>query len=192
MFGSVCVFCGSSDGLRPAYLEAARAMGRELARRGIRLVYGGGDIGCMGALSRAALAAGGEVLGIIPKRLFERVATAELSELIVASDMHDRKARMYGAADAFVALPGGVGTMDELFEAWTWRQLGYHQKPVGILEVEGYFAPFLSLIERISAEGFMNAGLVADLVVDTEPSMLLDRRELAPPIAHHTLPEARG
>ncbi len=167
-------------------------MGRELARRRIRLVYGGGDIGCMGELSRAALEAGGKVLGIIPRRLFERVATAEPTELVIADDMHDRKARMYEASEAFIALPGGVGTMDELFEAWTWRQLGYHSKPVGLLEVEGFFGPFLALIKTIAGEGFMSPALVADLIVDDEAPRLLDRMAAAPPIAYHKLQESRG
>jgi uncharacterized protein (TIGR00730 family) len=191
MFRSICVFCGSSPGSKPAYLEAARAMGREIARRGIRLVYGGGDIGCMGALSRAALAEGGEVLGIIPQRLFERVATAELTELVIARDMHERKSRMHDASDAFIALPGGVGTLDELFEAWTWRQLGYHEKPVGLLEVELFFAPLLGLVRHMADEGFMHPALVGDLVVDGDPARLIDRLEAAPAIGYRKLPESR-
>ena len=134
---SVCVFCGSSNGKRPEYTTAAGALGTELARRGVRLVYGGGDVGTMGTMARAALEVGGKVTGVIPRKLHELVDHVELTELIVAADMHERKSKMYDLSDAFIALPGGIGTLDELFEAWTWRGIGYHDKPVGILDVVG-------------------------------------------------------
>jgi len=172
---SVCVFCGSSNGKRPAYAAAAAALGTELARRGQRLVYGGGDVGTMGVLARAALAAGGEVTGVIPRRLFELVDHVELTELVVAADMHERKAKMYDSADAFIALPGGIGTLDELFEAWTWRGIGYHDKPIGLLDAAGYYAPLLAFLRNVVDEGFLGMELLEDLVVDGDPSAILDR-----------------
>jgi uncharacterized protein (TIGR00730 family) len=183
MIRSVCVFCGSSAGARPAYAEAAVAMGRAIARRGLRLVYGGGNVGTMGALARAALDAGGEVTGVIPRKLYELVDHVELTELVVAEGMHERKARMAEAADAFIALPGGIGTFEELFEAWAWRQIGYHQKPVGILEVEGFYAPLLGFLGKVSAEGFLKASHLQDLIVEVDPARLLDRlAEARPPL----------
>jgi len=172
--GSVCVFCGSSHGLRPEYDEAARALGREIARRGLRLVYGGGNIGTMGELARAALEAGAEVVGVIPRKLYELVDHVELTELYVAADMHERKARMAEESDAFVALPGGIGTFEEFFEAWTWRQIGFHAKPVGILDVAGFYRPLLEFLARVSAEGFLRGPALADLVVEEDPGTLLD------------------
>lgn len=172
---SICVFCGSSPGSRPEYAAAAAATGREIARRGARLVYGGGDVGTMGLLARAALEEGGAVLGVIPKMLYERVDHVELTELYVAADMHERKAKMYGEADAFIALPGGLGTLDELFEVWTWRQIGYHPKPVGILDVAGYYGTLLAFLGEAAREGFIGPGQLADLVVDVEPGALLDK-----------------
>jgi uncharacterized protein (TIGR00730 family) len=171
---SICVFCGSSNGNKPVYAAAAAALGSELARRRQKLVYGGGDVGTMGILARAALAAGGEVMGVIPRRLYELVEHVELTELVVASDMHERKARMYESADAFIALPGGIGTLDELFETWTWRGIGYHEKPVGILDVAGYYAPLLAFLRKMVEEGFLAGDQLEDLVVDTEPGALLD------------------
>ncbi len=172
---SICVFCGSSNGKRPDFATAAGALGTELARRGIRLVYGGGDVGTMGILARAALAAGGKVTGVIPRKLYELVDHIELTELIVAEDMHERKATMYDLSDAFIALPGGVGTLDELFEAWTWRGIGYHDKPLGILDVAGYYGQLLAFLGGMVGEGFLGKEQFEDLVVDTEASALLDR-----------------
>ncbi len=171
---SVCVFCGSSNGKRPEYARAAAALGAELARRGQRLVYGGGDVGTMGVLARSVLDAGGEVTGVIPRKLYEIVDHVELTELIVAADMHERKATMYEAADAFIALPGGIGTLDELFEAWTWRAIGYHDKPIGILDAAGYYSPLLAFLKSVVEEGFLGAEQLEDLVVDPEPGSLLD------------------
>jgi len=186
---SICVFCGSSNGKKPEYAAAAVALGAELARRGLRLVYGGGDVGTMGALARAVLGAGGEVTGVIPRKLYELVDHVELTELVVAADMHERKARMYDAADAFVALPGGIGTLDELFEAWTWRAIGYHDKPVGILEVSGYFAPLLAFLRLTADEGFLPAEQLEDIVVDERPASLLDRLAAKKPPTAHKRPE---
>lgn len=191
MLRSVCVFCGSSPGEGPAYIEAAEAMGRELAFLGIRLVYGGGNVGTMGAMARAALEAGGKVLGVIPRRLHEAVESVELTELVVAEDMHERKARMSEESDAFIALPGGIGTFEELFEVWAWRQIGFHEKPVGILDVGGFYRPLLAFLEGVAREGFLGRAALADLVVDEEPGRLLDRLAAKGPPAQVKLPERR-
>ncbi|MGH6925732.1 MAG: TIGR00730 family Rossman fold protein [Propylenella sp.] len=175
---SVCVFCGSSAGNRGAYAEAARALGRTLAERSLRLVYGGAMVGLMGALADAALAAGGEVIGVIPVALVEReIAHAGLTEIHHVKSMHERKAMMADLSDAFLALPGGMGTLEELFEIWTWAQLGHHKKPVGILNVERYFDPLLAFIEQQCREGFMRREHCDMLVVESDPARILARFE---------------
>jgi uncharacterized protein (TIGR00730 family) len=186
---SVCVFCGSSNGKGPEYAKAAAALGSELARRGQRLVYGGGDVGTMGVLARSALAAGGKVTGVIPRKLYELVDHVELTELVVAADMHERKARMYDSADAFIALPGGIGTLDELFEAWTWRCIGYHDKPVGILDAGGYYAPLLAFLRTMVDQGFLAGGHLDDLVVGSDAGALLDALAEKGPLAALKRPE---
>ncbi len=177
--------------MRPEYAAGAAAMGREIGRRGLALVYGGGNIGTMGILARAALEAGASVTGVIPRKLYELVDHVELSELVVAEDMHERKARMTARSDAFIAMPGGIGTLDELFEAWTWRQLGYHDKPVGLLNISGFYDALLTFLGHVAEEGFLKTSMLGDLIVETEPSRLLDRLEAAPPIAEPKLPERR-
>ncbi|HEX8952116.1 MAG TPA: TIGR00730 family Rossman fold protein, partial [Polyangia bacterium] len=145
----LCVFCGSSPGRSPDYAAAARRVGALLARRGIGLVYGGGNVGLMGIVADAVLADGGEVVGVIPRALVDReLAHGRLSELVVVDTMHERKQRMHDLSDGFIALPGGFGTLDELFEALTWAQLGMHQKPCGLLDVNDFFAPLRAFIER--------------------------------------------
>lgn len=186
---SVCVFCGSSNGKRPEYAEAAVALGGEIARRGQRLIYGGGDVGTMGLLARAVLGAGGKVTGIIPKKLYDIVDHVELTELVVAAGMHERKAMMYERSDAFIALPGGIGTLDELFEAWTWRQIGYHGKPVGLLNVEGYYDSLIGFIASMAEEGFLAKHMLGDMVVGTEAPALLDALEAKGPPASLKSPE---
>jgi uncharacterized protein (TIGR00730 family) len=152
----VCVFCGASPGGRPAYLEAATALGRELARRGIGLVYGAGGRGVMGALADGALAAGGHVTGVIPRALVDReLGRHDLGDLRVVGSMHERKALMHELSDGFVTLPGGLGTFEELFEIVTWGQLGLHAKPVVLLDVESYFSPLLAMLDHAVAEGFV-------------------------------------
>src|SRR5271154_5558209 len=152
----VCVFCGSSSGKGPQYADSARRLGAALAARGLELVYGAGDVGLMGVLADAALAAGGRVVGVIPQALVQReVAHHGLSELHVVRTMHERKALMADRADAFLALPGGFGTADELFEILTWAQLGLHSKPVGLLNVAGFFDPLLAWIDRCVSDGFL-------------------------------------
>ncbi|WP_068829232.1 TIGR00730 family Rossman fold protein [Pseudomonas sp. BMS12] len=173
---SVCVFCGASPGARPIYREAAEALGRSLAERGLTLIYGGGAVGLMGIVADAALAAGGEVIGIIPQSL-ERAEIGHngLTRLEVVDGMHARKARMAELADAFIALPGGLGTLEELFEVWTWGQLGYHAKPLGLLEVDGFYARLTDFLDHLVAERFVREPHRAMLQIDEAPSALLER-----------------
>ena len=173
---SICVYCGSRTGARPAYVAAARALGDAIARRGLRLVYGGGRVGMMGVLADAVLANGGEVVGVIPERLMAtEVAHRGTTELLVTRTMHERKALMAQRSDAFVALPGGLGTCEELFETWTWRQLGYHEKRLGLLEVDGYFAGLLQWLQHAVDEDFVASPHRDMLVVAADPDELLDR-----------------
>jgi uncharacterized protein (TIGR00730 family) len=174
----VCVFCGSSPGASPVYAEAARGLGPLLVERGLGLVYGGGRVGLMGTVADAVLAAGGEVIGVIPYALEAReVAHTGLTELRVVDTMHDRKALMSELADGFIALPGGIGTLDEWFEIWTWAQLGLHRKPCGILNVAGYYDPLLAFLDRSVEERFLREVHRAMVLVDDDPARLLDRME---------------
>jgi uncharacterized protein (TIGR00730 family) len=169
----VCVFCGSSSG-RARHVEAAREVGRTLAERGVEVVYGGGRVGMMGALAEGALAAGGSVVGVIPRSLVDwEVAHQGLTELHVVETMHERKALMARLADAFVALPGGAGTLEELFEVWTWAQLGLHAKPVGLLDVDGYFEHLIRMVDHMVAEGFLKPPYRDMLLVDHDLDRLL-------------------
>lgn len=177
---SICIFCGSSAGNRPEYLELARITGRLVAARGLTLVYGGGKVGLMGALADAAAAAGGKVVGIIPKMLLDReVGHPGLSELRVVGTMSERKIMMIEHSDAFLALPGGIGTLDELFEAWTWTQLGLHEKPTGLLNFQGYYDALVRFLDLAVEEGFQRPRHRAALLVDTEVESLLDRLQAA-------------
>ncbi|MGI9426917.1 MAG: TIGR00730 family Rossman fold protein [Hyphomicrobiaceae bacterium] len=157
---SVCVYCGSGGGRNPAYMAAAATLGTSLGEQGVRLVYGGGNLGLMGAVARAARDSGGLVTGIIPDFLSQREQQiSEIDELIVVKNMHDRKMLMFQRADAFVALPGGIGTLEELVEQLTWAQLGQHNKPVVLANIEGFWSPFLSLLEHMREETFIRDGL---------------------------------
>lgn len=172
----IAVYCGSNTGVRAGYSEAAARLGRVLGESGLGLVYGGGSVGLMGVVADAALAAGAPVIGVIPRALVAReLGHMGLTEMRVVETMHERKAVMAELADAFVALPGGLGTLDELFEAMTWAQLGLHQKPIGLLEVDGFFEPLVVFLERAVAEGFVRAEHRAALTVATEPERLLER-----------------
>lgn len=172
----VCVYSGSSDSVGAVYLQAARAMGEALADHGITVVFGGGRTGMMGALADAALARGGQVIGVTPREFnTEVLAHAGLTEMQVVETMHERKARMAEMADAFVALPGGFGTLEELFEILTWAQLGHHRHPVGLLNVAGYYDPLLLMIERAAAEGFLYGEHRQLLITALEPDELIDR-----------------
>lgn len=173
---SVCVYCGSRPGNQPLYAEAATRLGQEIARRGWRLVYGGGHVGLMGIVADAALSAGAPVIGIIPERLQSReVGHRGLTELVVVSNMHQRKQRMAEEADAFLAMPGGLGTFEELFEVWTWHHLGYHSKPIGLLNVAGFYQPLLDYMGFAHEQGFVDASQQQALTVDDVPGRLLDR-----------------
>ena len=155
---SLCVYCGSSSGSRPEYAEQARAFGTELARRGITLVYGGGNVGLMGIVADAVLANGGKVIGVIPRHLVEKeVAHTGLSEMLVVETMHERKTRMYELSQAFVALPGGFGTLDEMFEMLTWAQLGLHQWPCAFLDTQGYYRHLLQAMRHMVDEKFVRS-----------------------------------
>jgi uncharacterized protein (TIGR00730 family) len=184
MISSLCVYCGSSPGRQPAYLDAARSLAASLVRRRIRLVYGGARVGVMGALADAVLAAGGSVTGVIPRALAgKEIAHSGLSELIVTDSMHTRKTIMAERSDACIALPGGVGTLEELFEAWTWTQLGFHRKPCGLLNVVGYFDALIQFVDHSVAEGYMTRVHRDILLVDDEVDTLLDRLEAFEPPA---------
>lgn len=173
---SLAVFCGSAAGHRPDYRQAAETLGRELARRGVRLVYGGGRLGLMGVLAQAAVEGGAEVIGVIPEVLQKREAAHfGLKQLHVVESMHQRKALMAELADAFLVLPGGYGTLDELCEVLTWNQLGLYSKPVGLLNVAGYFDCLLAFLDQAVIEGFLTARARALLTVDRDIPSLLDR-----------------
>ena len=171
----VCVFCGSSVGNSSAYSEYAEALGQLLAAKKIGLVYGGGHVGLMGVIADAVLAAGGEVTGVIPQALDDReIAHSGLTDLRVVDSMHTRKAMMADLSDAFIAMPGGVGTFEEIFEAITWTQLGVHRKPCGFLNVAGFYTPLIAFIDQAVTEGFIKSVHRAMIVVDDNPERLLD------------------
>jgi uncharacterized protein (TIGR00730 family) len=175
---AVCVFCGSSTGSDPAYAEAARTLGRTLAERGITLVYGGGHVGLMGVVADAALGAGGEAIGVMPKALVEReIGHTGLTKLHVVSSMHERKAMMSELSEGFVALPGGNGTLEEFFEVLTWAQLGEHDKPCGLLNVAGYYDPLLAVFDRMVDRDFLRGEHRKLVLVERDPSALLERFE---------------
>ena len=172
---SLCVYCGSSPGVRPEYRAAAVALGSAMARRRITLVYGGAAVGLMGVVADAALAGGGEVIGVLPRRLATReIAHAGLSRLELVDTMHERKSRMVQLADGFVALPGGIGTLEELFETWTWAQLGLHRKPCGLLDVGGYYAPLIRFLDSSVEQGFVRPLHRAMLVVASQAEALFE------------------
>ena len=175
MVKRVLVFCGSSPGARPEYAEAAAALGGLLAARELELVYGGASVGLMGAVADATLAAGGKAIGVIPNRLVQaEVAHAGLTELRIVETMHERKALMAELSDGVIALPGGTGTLDELFELFTWSQLGLHRMPLGLLNVVGYWDPLLAFLEHAVAERFLRVEHLETLLVSREPAALLD------------------
>lgn len=188
----LCVFTGSSSGARPEYRAAATELGRLLAARGIGLVYGGARVGLMGAVADAVLAGGGEAIGVIPEALVAKeVAHAGLTELRIVGSMHERKAQMVDLADAFVALPGGWGTLEEFFEVLTWLQLGLHRKPCGLLNTQGYFDGLLAFLAHTIHERFVRTEYAAALTVATAPAELLDRlRSTTPPAVEKWLDRA--
>ena len=190
---AICVYCGSNAGSRPAYAERAAALGERIAREGLALVYGGGHDGLMGLAADAALAAGGEVIGVIPEQLVTwEVAHKGVSRLEVVANMHERKMRMFDLADAFVALPGGFGTLDEMFEMLTWRQLSIGDKPCAFLDVDGFYAPLLQMIDRMVAERFLHPEQRADLWHGEDIDAMLEwMRGYSPAVASKWIDEKR-
>jgi uncharacterized protein (TIGR00730 family) len=186
VLSSICVFCGSNGGADPAYLAAAETVGAGLARRGIRVVYGGGRVGMMGAVADAARAAGGEVVGVIPQQIFDlEIGHTGLNDLRVVGSMHERKALMAELSDAFVALPGGIGTLEELFEVYTWAQLGLHAKPLALLDVAGYYEPLASFLDHAVAQRFLRPETRAMLTVVDDLDGLLQTLEDWQPAPMH-------
>jgi uncharacterized protein (TIGR00730 family) len=178
MIRRICVFCGSNRGTNGAYIEAARSLGRLFAQEGIGLVYGGGSVGLMGELADAVLSAGGEAIGVIPHALWAReVGHRGLTDLHIVDTMHERKAMMADLADAFLALPGGLGTLEEIFEVWTWAQLGLHEKPLGFLDVNGFYAPLMTFLDRAVREAFLKEPHRGIAIVESDAATLLQRFE---------------
>lgn len=173
---SICIYCGANEGNSPLYAESAELCGRILASRDLTLIYGGGNIGLMGRVADAALAANGKVIGVIPEALMNlELGHKGVTELIVVNSMHDRKQRMADLADGFIALPGGIGTLEELIEVFTWLQLNFHHKPVGLLNVGNYYAPLIALLKHMEDEGFLLPSQHEMLLVDDNIDQLLDR-----------------
>jgi uncharacterized protein (TIGR00730 family) len=170
---SVCVFCGAASGADPAFEQHARAVGEQLAGAGVRVVFGGGRVGMMGAVADAALAAGGDVVGVIPRHLVEREIAHEGVDLRVVGSMHERKALMADLSDAFLALPGGIGTLEELFEVWTWAYLGLHDKPIGLLDADGFWDPLVGFLDGLVGQGFLRPEARAKVGVLSDAAELL-------------------
>ena len=181
---SVCVYCGSSSGINPVYSDVAKALGRALVKQNLSLVYGGGHVGLMGIVADAVLEAGGEVTGVIPKALMDtEVGHDRLTRLLVVKDMHERKALMAEQADGFITMPGGIGTLEELFETLTWAQLGFHEKPIGLLNVAGFYDPLIEFLHHQTSQGFLRAEHKDLLLVETEPDLLIEQ------LKNFTMPE---
>nr|WP_285852344.1 TIGR00730 family Rossman fold protein [Robertmurraya korlensis] len=176
MVKSVAVYCGSSKGSSSMYIEEAKKLGKELARRNITLIYGGSSIGLMGAVADSVLAMGGKAIGVMPRFLDNReISHKSLSELLVVETMHERKAKMVELADAFIALPGGAGTMEEFFEVYTWAQVGLHKKPIGLLNTNRYYDPLIALLNHMNKEQFLQDQYRSMALIDEEPAGLLDK-----------------
>ncbi|WP_213990589.1 TIGR00730 family Rossman fold protein [Sodalis sp. dw_96] len=176
MLTSIGIFCGSSAGINPVYLQAANSIGAFFAKNSITIVYGGGKVGLMGAIADAAIQNDGQVIGVMPQSLVDKeIAHTGLTKLYVVKDMHERKNMMAGLSHAFLTLPGGAGTLEEIFEQWTWAQLGLHQKPCAFLNVNDYFSPLLAMINRMAEEGFLKAEYVDMLIVEERPDLILER-----------------
>ncbi|MFT4436149.1 TIGR00730 family Rossman fold protein [Caballeronia sp. 15715] len=189
---AVCVYCGSANGARPVYAEAAKAFGRALVEADLALVYGGGSVGLMGIIADEVLALGGRAIGVIPELLMNKeVGHKGLTELYVVPDMHQRKKKMADLSDAFVSMPGGVGTFEELFETYTWAQLKYHEKPVALLNVDGYYDPLLAMLRHTVEEGFMRTPYLDMLQVNADPVKLIELLKAYTPPLVDRWPEKR-
>jgi uncharacterized protein (TIGR00730 family) len=171
------VFCGSSKGNHPDYLTHAKELGKLLAKQHIELIYGGGNVGVMGELSRAAIDQGGKVTGIIPKKIHEMVDHIELTNLHIVENMHERKAMMYELSNGFIALPGGIGTLEELAEVMTWYQIGYHNKPIALFNVNNFYDPFVNLLHHMVEEGFLKKDYLKSIIIESELSTLLEKMQ---------------
>ena len=184
---TICIYCGSSSGRHETYDSAANALAEALVSRNIKLVYGGADIGLMGVVANQVLKLGGEVIGVIPKALaLKEVAHKHLTQLHITESMHERKMMMAELSDGFIALPGGIGTLEELFEIWTWAQLGFHNKPCGLLNINGYYDSLIGFLDHVLAEQFVKKEHHALLLVETNPNTLLDRySNYQPPAIRH-------
>ena len=178
----ITVFCGSSNNVDPKYFKAVEELGAVLAEKNIEVIYGGGNVGLMGALARTVLRHGGRVTGIIPRKIYDNVSHIELSDLIIVETMHERKAKMYESGDAFLALPGGIGTLEELTEIFTWYQLEYHNKPIGLLNTKGYYDPFYRMLEHMVEEGFLHKRYMEPLLTEESPKRLVEN------IRSHSVP----
>ncbi|MCU6793094.1 MULTISPECIES: TIGR00730 family Rossman fold protein [Paenibacillus] len=173
---TLAVYCGSSTGIDPIYMEEARKLGQALAANGLDLVYGGAAVGCMGAVADAVMESGGKVIGVIPKKLANvEIAHEHLTELHIVDTMHERKALMAQYADGFIALPGGTGTLEEWFEVFTWAQLGYHNKPCALLNINNYYTPILSLFDHMIEQGFVKEAYKNLIVIDNDPTLLIEQ-----------------
>lgn len=173
---SICIFCGARDGKNPFYRQQAIELGKLLAQNNIRLVYGGASIGLMGAVAEGCLEASGEVVGIIPQSIVElEVASNNLSELIIVESMHERKQKMHELSDGFICLPGGLGTLDEFFETATWKQLGYHKKPIAFLNTNRFYDPLFLNLRHQEREGFVTSSDIDTLILESEPKTLIDK-----------------
>lgn len=189
----ICVFCGSNAGARSEYAEAARALAAVLVEHKLGIVYGGGNVGLMGVLADAALGCGGEVTGVIPRTLVDKeVAHRGVTELLIVETMHERKALMNDLSDAFIALPGGFGTLDEFFEVLTWSQLGFHGKPCALLNVAGYYDRMLAMLDHAVAERFLRPAHREFVIADTDPLRLLQRLSAFPPAPKGKWDDAKG
>jgi len=176
-FNKLCVFCGSSYGVNEDYKRNAIILGKQLADQQIELVYGGGNVGLMGELSRTVLEHNGRVTGVIPKKIHKNVSHIDLTELIIVENMHERKAKMYELADGFIALPGGMGTLEELAEVITWYQIGYHAKPIGILNVNGFYDGLHHLFLHMIGEGFLKPEYIQNVIIDSDPISLINKMQ---------------
>jgi uncharacterized protein (TIGR00730 family) len=183
----ICVFCGSSLGNNRQYREKARELGKSLANHNITLVFGGGDVGLMGELSRSVLENNGRAVGVIPKKIFDMLGQTHVEETIIAEDMHARKAKMYELSDGFIALPGGIGTIEEFFEVYTWYQLGYHLKPIGLLDVNSYFSLLRGFLDHMVEEGFFKQSHREVLLVETDAETLIDKMKKHSVVYHEKL-----
>lgn len=183
----ICVFCGSSFGIDQRYREKARELGKALAINNITLVFGGGDIGLMGELSRSVLENNGRAVGVIPQKIFDMLGRTQGEETIIAKGMHERKAKMYELSDGFIALPGGIGTIEEFFEVFTWYQLGYHLKPIGLLDVNNYFILLRGFLDHMVEEGFFKKSHREVLLVETDAETLIDKMKKHNVVYHEKL-----